>query len=245
MRRGATCLEFTLWHLAASLLRSTALAVHLEKLANVVLGCLEHLSLADVDVLEGVDALAGLLDLAADNLGNELLDELLEVTCGGLAGHDVEHLFADLGDLGRLGVGGLLDLVVSLLGESNSEEAEEVAVGRANVDVSFDESLPFSHQGAELVRGEVHAVELGQAVLALNILALCYDLQSMLDKAKGKRPGSEADLQLDFAERLLLVLVKIGEGDLVDTALESVVGVLCKIASDQDYCRKGAQGRVR
>ncbi len=52
--------------------------------------------------------------------------------------------------------------------------------------------------------GEVETVEVGQAVLALNLI----------------------DAQLDLAEAVVLILLEIGEGSLEDTALERVVGVL-------------------
>ena len=37
--------------------------------------------------------------------------------------------------------------------------------------MSLDEGLPLLDHGPELVGGQVHAVEVGQAVLALDILA--------------------------------------------------------------------------
>lgn len=149
---GETCLEVTLGHLAARVFGAgAALSVHLQEFANVVFGCLEHLGFADIDILEGVDALAGLLDLATDDLWDELLDKLFEITAGCLAGHDVEHLFANLLDLGGLGVGCLLDLVASLLGEGNGEKTDEVAIGCSHVDMSLDEGLPFAHQRAKFV----------------------------------------------------------------------------------------------
>ena len=64
--------------------------------------------------------------------------------------------------------------------------------------------LPLADHGAELVRGHVHAVEVGEAVLALDLI----------------------DSQLDLTERVLLVLVQVSERDLEDTALQGIVGVL-------------------
>lgn len=162
--------------------------------------------LADVAVLEGVDALRRLLDLTADNLRDELLNELLEVARGGLTLRDLEHLLADLTDLRRLSVGRLLDLVRALLGEADGEEADEVTVGGLDVDVRLDQGLPLADERAELVRGEVHAVEVGQARLALDLV----------------------DTERDLAERVLVVLVEVSQGQLKDAALERVVGVLCR-----------------
>ena len=115
--------------------------MELEELAEIELGGLEDLDLADKDIAKRVDRLARLLDLGTNDLGDELLDELLQVTGGGLGDHDLEHLLADLTDLSSLGVGGLLDLVDSLLGEGNSEEAEQVTVGGLDIDVSLNDGL--------------------------------------------------------------------------------------------------------
>lgn len=155
-------------------------------------------------VAEGVDALGGLLDLTAHNLRNELGGELAESAARSLAGHDVDHLLADHADLGRPRVGGLLDLVGAPLGEGNAEQAEEVVVGGLDDNVGLDQGLPLADEGGELVVGEVETVEVGQAVLALDLV----------------------DAQLDLAEAVVLVLLEVGEGSLEDAALERVVGVL-------------------
>jgi len=155
-------------------------------------------------VLEGVDALGGLLDVTTDDLGDQLLGELGEGARAGVTGHDLDHLLADRPDLRRSGVCGLLDLVWSSLGETNGEEAEEVVVGGLDNDVGLDEGLPLADERAELVGGEVEAVEVGQAVLALDLV----------------------DAELDLAEGMVLVLLEIGERDLEYPALEGVVCVL-------------------
>jgi hypothetical protein len=41
-----------------------------------------------------------------------------------LSSHDSHHLLSDSSDLVALSVGGLLDLVLSLLGETNGEESK-------------------------------------------------------------------------------------------------------------------------
>jgi hypothetical protein len=155
-------------------------------------------------VAQGVDALGGLLDLTAHNLRNELGGELAESAARCLAGHDVDHLLADHADLGRPRVGGLLDLVGASLGEGNAEQAEEVVVGGLDDNVGLDQGLPLADEGGELVVGEVETVEVGQAVLALDLV----------------------DAQLDLAEAVVLILLEVGEGSLEDAALEGVVGVL-------------------
>ena len=160
--------------------------------------------MSETYVLEGVDALGGLLDLAADHLRDELGGELGEGAARGLALDDLGHLPSDGTDLGGRGIGGLLDLVGAALGESDSEEAEEVVIGGLDGDVGLDQALPLANKRAQLVRGEVETVEVGQAVLALNLV----------------------DPELDLAERVVLVLLEIGQGDLEDSSLQSVVGVL-------------------
>lgn len=155
-------------------------------------------------VLEGVDALAGLLDLPADHLGDQLRRKLLESAGSSLALDDLDHLFPDSTDLRRGGVCGLLDLVGPALGEGNGEQTEQVFVGGLDGDVGLDQGLPLSYEGSQLVGGEVQAVEVGQAVLALDLV----------------HP------QLNLAEGMVLVLLQIGERDLDDPALQGIVRVL-------------------
>lgn len=104
----------------------------------------------------------------------------------------------------RSGIGRLLDLVGAALGESDGEEAEEVVVGGHHSDVGLNEGLPLADERAELVRGEVETVEVGQAVLALDLV----------------------DTELDLAEGVVLILLQIGQRNLEDAALQSIVGVL-------------------
>jgi hypothetical protein len=196
--------------------------VRFQKLAQVELGRLQDLGFSDVDVLQGEDTLientdkppsagrlpcdaylGGLLNLSANALGHELLDQILQFTLA-LPLHDLHHLGSDLSDLSRLGVGSLLDLLTVLSGEGDGEQSDEVAVGSSNIQVGLDQRLPLSDQGSELVGSQRHAVERGQAVLALDVL----------------------DPQLDLSEALVLILVQVAQRKLDDSALEGVVGVL-------------------
>ncbi len=102
-------------------------------------------------VLEWVDALGSLLNLAADNLWDELGGELGKGAGRSLALDDLGHLLADGADLGGSSVCGLLDLVWATLGESDGEEADEVIVGGLDGDVGLDQGLPLADEGAELV----------------------------------------------------------------------------------------------
>ena len=58
--------------------------MHVHEAHDVKAGRLEQLDLADEDVLERVDAVARLLDLLGDGLGDELVNEALEVRLGRL-----------------------------------------------------------------------------------------------------------------------------------------------------------------
>lgn len=155
-------------------------------------------------VLQRVDALGSFLDFAANDLGDELSGELGEGAGRGLALDDVGHLLADGPDLGRRSIGGLLDLVRAALGKGDGEQADEVVVGRLDGDVGLNESLPLANQRAQLVGCEVESVEVGQAVLALDLV------------------HTEADL----AERVVLILLEISQRDLNNATLEGVVRIL-------------------
>eukprot|EP00964_Phaeocystis_antarctica_P064233 scaffold38621_cov81-Phaeocystis_antarctica.AAC.7 len=192
-------------HLRAGVLLAR-IGVHLQQLGQVKLRLLEHLDLADEDVLQRVDATARLLDLLADGLRDELVDELLERARLRLPGHDVGHLLTDGLDLRVVGVASLLELVHPLLGEADAEEPQHVAVGRLHVDVRLDQRLPLAHHRPQLVGGELHTVELRQAVVALHLLAL----------------------QLELAVRLVLVLVQVGQVELEHAALQHLRGNLCE-----------------
>ena len=93
-----------------------------------------------------------------------------EVACRSLGLDDLDHLLADGADLRRARVRGPLDLVRTPLGEGDGEEPEQVVVRRLDRDVGLDERLPLADERAQLVRGEVEAVEVGEAVLALDLV---------------------------------------------------------------------------
>jgi len=76
--------------------------------------------------------------------------------------------------------------------EPNGEEAKKVTIGRLDINMRLDESLPFAHKRAEFVRGEGHAIEVGEAILSLDFV----------------------DAEFNLAERLLLIFIKVTERDL-------------------------------
>jgi hypothetical protein len=147
--------------------------------------------------------LGSLLNLSTDAFGNELLDQFLQFTLA-FPLHDFHHLGSDLSDLSRLGVRSLLDLLTVLSGEGDGEQSDEVTVAGSDIQVGLDQGLPLSDQRSELVGGQGHAVERGQAVLALDVF----------------------DSQLDLSEALVFVLVQVSQGHLNDSALQGVVGIL-------------------
>jgi hypothetical protein len=71
--------------------------------------------------------------------------------------------------------------------------------------VGLDQSLPLSDERAELVGGEVHAVECGEALLSLDFV----------------------DDEFQLAVSLLLVSVEVGEACLNNAALQGIAGDLC------------------
>jgi len=120
--------------------------------------------------------LCRLLNLASNNLRDELGSELLESAARSLALDDLGHLLADGADLCAGCVCGLLNLVGSSLCECNGENTEEVVVGGLDNDVTLDEGLPFPDERSELVGCEVHAVEVRQAVASLDFVDTELDL---------------------------------------------------------------------
>ncbi len=134
----------------------------------------------------------------------QFLNEFLKVALRALCSHDVEHDLANLPDLTGLGVASaLLGLVGLLLGKSDAEDAKKVAISCANIYVSFDERLPLADQGAELVSGHVHTVEVGEQVVALDVFA------------------DEADLAVLLG---LIATVKVSQGKLKHASLQALRG---------------------
>lgn len=165
---------------------------------NIELGLLNHLHLTDVAILNGEDGGGLTLDFLTGSSGDESLDQSLEVSLSGECGHGVDHLGTNLLGLSRLGITRLLKLIILLLGESNAEHADDVSVGGTAVDIGLNDGLLLLDQGAELVAGHVHAVEVEKAVESLNIF----------------------DAELDLAVAHGFVVVQISEGEFNDTSFE-------------------------
>lgn len=68
----------------------------------------------------------------------------------------------------------------------------------------LNERLPLFDERAQLIGGEIHAVEVGETCFASHFL----------------------DLQLDLSESVLHVVVEVGQIDLEDSVFEEVLSVL-------------------
>ena len=90
----------------------------------------------------------------------------------GLVDHNLHHLLADELALGALGVTSCSNLLIGSLGEANAEHAEEVAVGSLGLDECLDCGVPLLDDCAKLVTSDVHSVEVGVAVEALDFFNL-------------------------------------------------------------------------
>ena len=98
----------------------------------------------------------------------------------GLVDHNLHHLLADELALGAFGVASSSYLLVGSLGETNAEHAEEVAVGSLGLDKCLDCGVPLLDDCAKLVTSNVHSVEVGVAVEALDFFDLDLHLSPSL-----------------------------------------------------------------
>ena len=94
--------------------------------------------------------------------------------------HDLHHLLSNELLVGSLGVAGCFNLSLSFLGESNAEHSDDVSVGGLSLNESLNKSVPLLDHGAGLVSGDVHAVEVGVAVKALDLIDLELELSPVL-----------------------------------------------------------------
>jgi len=203
-----------LWNSWSNILSNilTFIIVPFHKSGNIKLGLLDHLDLADVAVLDGEDGGGLTFDFLSGGSGNECLDESFEVSLPGEGGHGIDHLGADGTDLGRLGVTGLLELIVLLLGEGDTEETDNVPIGGTGIDIGLNDGLLLLDEGAKLITCHVHAVEVEETVVPLDVL----------------------DAELDLTVGHCLVVVEIGEGELDDTSLQSIGGNLGTLSLGDD-----------
>ena len=112
---------------------------------------LQDFHFADAHVVEWENTLAGLLDVLGDAVGDELVNQLFQVVGGDLTGHDLHHLLADDAHLVALGIAGLLDLVLPLLGETDAEHADEVTIRGLHVNIGLNQCLQHVQSTSKLV----------------------------------------------------------------------------------------------
>ena len=98
----------------------------------------------------------------------------------GLTNHNLHHLLADELALRSLGVAGSANLSAGSLGEPDAEHTEEVSIGSLGLNECLDGSVPLLDDGAELIASDVHSVEVGVAVEALDFLDLDLHLSPSL-----------------------------------------------------------------
>ena len=110
----------------------------------------------------------------------QLLGKLLESRLLGLANHNLHHLLADELALRALGVAGSADLSACSLGEANAEHTEEVSVSGLGLNEGLNSGVPLLDNGAKLVAGDIHSVEVGVAIEALDLLDLHLHLSPSL-----------------------------------------------------------------
>lgn len=135
--------------------------MQLQQFVDIKLGRLDNLRLSDIHILYREDPSRSFLNLPPNRLWHKLLHQLFQITARRLSTHDFKHLLPNLPNLRCLRIRRLRHLVCSSLGERNSEEADEVTIGSFHIDMGFDERLPFTDEGTEFVRSEIHAMEIG------------------------------------------------------------------------------------
>jgi hypothetical protein len=107
-----------------------------------------------------------------------------------------------LTDLRTTSISSLLDLSLALLSERDSKHTEDVSVSGLDINVSLNESLPFTDHGAELISSEIHSIEVSEAVAALDIF----------------------DTKSDVTVSISFVVLEVSEGASEDASLEAIRG---------------------
>jgi len=146
--------------------------IEFHELGKIKLGFLEDLNLLDHDVLEGEDLSTFLLDLFANGLGNEFLAQFLKSGLLSLSNHDLHHSLPNGLLLGALGIASGLDLFASPPGKPNAEHSEHVPISSLGLHKRLNGGVPFLHKLAELVLGNIHAMEVSVAIVTLYFLNL-------------------------------------------------------------------------
>lgn len=126
--------------------------VQLHQLGEIELWLLEDLDLSDhAVVLEWVDLAAFSLDLLADILFQEHLDELFQGRLLNSCLDNFLHLLDDQLFVGALGIAGGLDLLLGSLGESQGEESQNETISSLDLHVGLNQRMPFLDHGASFI----------------------------------------------------------------------------------------------
>jgi len=179
--------------------------IQLIEFGDIELRLLDGLDLSDDSSAQWVDELAGLGDLLGELFGMvELSNEVNQVGGRGFLSDDFYDLLSNGLNLLLLSVTGLSGLSGLFTSEGSDEHSQDVAVHSLDFVVDINQSLPFSDELTELVSGHIHGVEVGQAVLSLDVF----------------------DGKLDLSP-CFFSIIQIGEGGFDDSALQRVRGNLC------------------
>ena len=123
--------------------------------------------------------------------------------------HDLHHLLSDKLLLGCLGVASGLHLSWSLLCETDREHSHDVAISGLGLGEGLNKGVPFLDHSASVVTSDVHTMEVGVAIVSLDLVDL--------------------ELQLSPGGRDLLWGVAIVEGDGDDTTLQASARLLSTV----------------
>jgi len=166
--------------------------VELHKFVQIELWLLEDLGLSNhAVILEWEDFAALVLDLFANFFFKENFDELLESRLLNSCLHNLHHLFNDQLLVGVFSITCGLHLLLGSLSESDCEQSEDESIGSLGLNACLNEGVPFLDHGACLISGNIHSVEVCEAIESLNLIDLEFKLS----------PGLGLGLEVAVSER--------------------------------------------
>ena len=74
------------------------------------------------------------------------------------------------------GIAGSLNLSVGFLGKRDAEHPQDVSVRGLCLDESLDKGVPLFHHGASFISGNVHTMEVSEAIESLDFSNLELEL---------------------------------------------------------------------
>jgi len=157
--------------------------IQLHEFSKIELWLLKELNLSynARGVLKREDfAGAFFMNLFTNFFFNEELDEILEGRLLDLREHNLHHLLSDKFLMGSFGVSSSLHLSGGLVSESNGEHSDNVTILGFSLDEGLNERMPLLDHCAASVSGNIHTVEVGVAIVSLDLVNLESDLSLML-----------------------------------------------------------------